>query len=236
MHPAFRPLCVFLLLASVVLAQGTRRLAPFTVMADTIPARAAFPTFVKLNPKNPTMKPEEAAATGQNLAQAIPQLHALAQQHGANLVVLIGAEHGISVPIEGVRRPLVILPDGPTVTAVFFRWDGAPSPTDSEKAIRFTTNPAPSDKYLPGDTIKKISENIGLKSAPANSDLATWVYLNLPRFVSDAIRYEFDTISIASTADASFQTVWLPGCDQPLKVSTTKPNLSVTIFKRLARE
>ena len=218
---------VFFTLATKAFAQ-----APATFLVNVIPASAKFAQYLTLNPQHPTMTPDEAVATGKNLEQALPQLRQAAQKFGANLIVLLGSEHGIAVPIGGLARPLVLRGDNPVITAVLFRWAGAPSPTDSEKSVHFTTSPVPDDKQLKGDTVMKINYSISLKSAPPGTELGTWVYLNISRFVADAVHHDFDTISLRSTDDPSFQNVWLPGCDAPLKVSRKNPELDVTIFRK----
>ena len=229
--------CILLSLATVAVAQGPTSNSypasarPVTFLVNVIPASARFAQYLTLNPQHPTMAPGEAAATGKNLEGALPQLRQAAQKFGANLVVLLGSEHGIPVPISGLNPPLVLRGDNPVITALLFRWPGAPSPTDSEKSIHFTTTPAPDDKPLHGDTVTKIHYSISLKAPAPGGELGTWVYLNLSRFVADAIHHDFDTVSLQPTADPSFQNVWLPGCDAPLKVSRTNPELSVTIFK-----
>jgi hypothetical protein len=73
---------------------------------------------------------------------------------------------------------------------------------------------------------------IELKAGPSGAPKAFWVYANISRFVKDAIGNGFDTVSVRSPEDAAGEDVWLPSCDEPAKVSVSKPELDVTLFKR----
>lgn len=53
--------------------------------------------------------------------------------------------------------------------------------------------------------------------------------------MKDAIGNGFDTVSVRSPQDAAGEDVWLPACDEPAKVSVSKPELDVTLYKRAVK-
>jgi hypothetical protein len=111
------------------------------------------------------------------------------------------------------------------VTALLFDWDGAAGLSDKERAVRFTTAAPP-----PG--VASIAYKIELKAGPTGVPKAFWVYANISRFVKDAIGNGFDTVSVASSQDPAGEDVWMPACDEPARVSVSKPELDVSLYKR----
>lgn len=198
--------------------------ADIKVMVDAIPASAKYVVHVKLGAKGNQLKPEEAADTGANLSQVCEQMQQFARTRGANLVVILGAEHGIEVPIKQTSQLLKLRPNDPSLAMILFRWDNPAPLTAAETHLRFTTQPPPAHT-------ENMNYKINLQAAPPGLEMATWLYGNIARFVNDATHHGFNTVSLRSTRDAKFENVWLPGCDEPVRVSLLKPELDVTIFK-----
>jgi len=178
------------------------------------------------------MDESEAAATGTNLAQAVDALSRAAEQRGANLVVLLGSDHGIPVPIAQANAYLMVRPNNPVVTALLLHYDDTRAISTAEQHVRVTTLPPPPDKDLPViGRVQKAHVSIPLQYITPGLPLDHWVYSNLLRFYAIAAKMGFDTISILSTKDPAFHEVWLPHCDKPLKVSIASPKLDVTIYR-----
>jgi hypothetical protein len=199
--------------------------SPVTILVDTIPASAKFVNFAQLALGSRVLEKSHAADVGGHLSKKFEEMTGVARQSGSNLLVVLSQEHGISVKIAQCDRPLVLKTSNAVVTILLFDWDGAPGLSDMEKAVRFTEAAPP-----PG--VPSITYKIELKTAPPGAPLAFWVYANISRFVKDGTGYGFDTVSVRSPEDAAGEDVWLPACDEPVKVSVSKPELDVTLYKR----
>jgi hypothetical protein len=198
--------------------------ADVAVLVNVIPADAKFVVHARLSSNGTHLAADEAAATGANLSQMLEQLRQDARQHGANLIVLLGSEHGVDVPIQQTAQPLKLRPEDPSVTVLLFRREKSAPPTPAESGMHFAVHAHPGKG-------ENINYKIALQSAPPGADLAFWLYMNIARFVTDATAHGFNTIALQSTTDPKFQDVWLPGCDDPVRVSLTKPELDVTLYQ-----
>jgi hypothetical protein len=199
--------------------------SPVTFLVNTIPASAKFVNFAQMTLGARPIGESQAADIGRDLSKSFDGMADLARQYGGNLVVVFSQEHGISVPIAQCDRPLVLKTANSVVTALLFDWDGAAGLSDKERAVRFTTAAPP-----PG--VASIAYKIELKAGPTGVPKAFWVYANISRFVKDAIGNGFDTVSVASSQDPAGEDVWMPACDEPARVSVSKPELDVSLYKR----
>ncbi len=198
---------------------------PVIFSVDIIPAEAKYVIYAQLKLGGHTIDQSNAREAGTVLSGLFAKLAVSARERGANLIVLLSPEHGIAVPIEQCDRALILRAVDPTATAVFFRWNPATGISERERQIRFSTSPPPK-------TGKSIHDSISLEINTAGVTKSYWTYANIARFVQEATAHGFDTIAMRSTNDSEFEEVWLPGCDEPLKVSTKKPELDVTLYKR----
>jgi hypothetical protein len=198
--------------------------AEVKVLVNVIPASAKYVIYVDLASKGNQLKPEEAADTGNNLSGLVEQLREAAKSRGANLIVVLGAEHGIDVPLKQTPQLLKLRANDPSLVIILFRWDALAPLTPAESRVRFTTQAPPTNG-------ENVSYKISLSLDTAGISKAYWLYGNISRFIADASARGFDTVALRSTNDARFENVWLPGCDEPVRVSLTKPELDVTIFK-----
>jgi hypothetical protein len=204
--------------------KSQRSLVRFLV--DEVPASAKFVAYAQLKMDGRTIDKSHAREVGEGLSKEFERMVDSARQKGANLIVLFSQAHGISAPIAQSERPLMLGSPDPVVTAVLFDWDSSAGLSNKEKAVRFTTEAPPRDK-------PNIQYKFELKVDTAGITESYWAYANIARFVKDAVDSGYDTVSIGSSQDAVGEDVWLPGCDTPLKVSNAKPELDVTIYKRV---
>jgi hypothetical protein len=139
--------------------------------------------------------------------------------------VLLSHEHGVVVPIRQDERPLILNPGKISITTLLFDWNSPTNLSEDEKRIRFVIN-----GQIEGRS--RINYTIGLKLDTTGNPKAGWVYGNISRFVKDAIKFELNTVSISSSKESLSDEVWLPGCDEPLKVALINPELKISVFNR----
>jgi hypothetical protein len=195
------------------------------VLVDTIPAQARYVREANAPMNGVTIPPGQERAFGKSLSHGIDQLIELARQAGANTVVLLSHGRGSAIPIEQSKDPLLLTPDAPRLSAILFDWAPTLRLTDKEKRVRFGIDMLPAGK-------DRIQQTITMELNTAGATMATWAYGNISRFAKEAVTHDLDAVSLRSSRDVQAEDVWLPGCDQPLKISRTKPTLEVTIFKR----
>lgn len=196
------------------------------VLVNVIPATAKYVIFADLKSERTSLDPSEADKVGAGLSQTFEELRNVARERGANLIVVLGSERGIAVPLRQAAQPLVLRPNDPSVTVILFQWDEAHPPSQAELGVRFTT-------HVPASVAGTSSRyTISLARDTTGQPKSAWVYTNISRFVADAVKGGFDTVAVSSTTDPKFDTVWLPGCDDPVRISLTKPELNVLLYKR----
>jgi len=152
----------------------------------------------------------------------------------ANLIVILTQAHGIAVPVRQVSQPLVLRRQNPVVTLLFFDWNPTKALSEREKGVRYFAEKGPQPAPPTGTVLVPTSINmsITLKVAPAQANMAPWAYLNFSRFVREAVARGFDSVVIKSSADHIGDDVWLPGCDNPVRISTATPELNVKAYRR----
>jgi len=187
---------------------------------NAIPADAKYVIYAELKLDGLTIQPGQEAQVGADLSRIIDQVFTLARERGANLVVLLSTQHGVDLPIKGCTSLLRVRPQNPVITAILFQ---SVSRGASVPNVRFTTQQA--------EESEGVAYKITLALDTAGVTKAYWTYGNISRFVAEAVKNRFDTISITSTSDKEFEEVWLPGCDEPLRVSLKKPVLDVHIYR-----
>jgi hypothetical protein len=198
---------------------------PVRFLVDVIPAEAKYVIYGQINLKGLVLSEANSAEVGNKLTNTCPGFVALARQRGANLVVFLSNETGIEIHVKPLDRPLILRAHDPVVTAILFQWAAAGKVDEKERSIRFTTT-------VPDHPTPSISYKIELKTDTAGITKSFWLYGNISRFVKDAVTHGFDTVAIRSSEDTATEDVWLPGCDEPLKVSLGHPVLDVLIFTR----
>jgi hypothetical protein len=166
---------------------------------------------------------QHATQTGAELSETFKQLFGIAREKGANLIVLFSNENGVDIPIRQCGTSLRLGATNPVITAVLFQCDPRVDFTACPK-IKFSTKPAPKD-------VDQISYTIDLMKDTAGISKSYWTYGNIARFVADAVSNKMDTIVLEHSTDEKCEDVWLPGCDQPVRISLEKPKLVVKIFK-----
>jgi hypothetical protein len=159
------------------------------------------------------------------VSHGIDELIQLARQAGANTIVLLSHGRGSAIPITQNTQPLLLRPDAPRLSAILFDWEPSLRLTDSEKRVHFVIDASPVGK----DSIR---QTITMELNTAGATMATWIYGNISRFVKLAVSNQLDTVSLRSSDEPLTEDVWLPGCDQPLKISRTNPTIEATVFKR----
>ena len=139
-------------------------------------------------------------------------------------MILFSNEHGVDIPIRQCASPLRLRSRDPRIVAVLFQSAQAAEPGNLAPRVRFTTR-------LAGTPKENIGYKITLAKDTAGVTRAYWTYGNIARFVADALERGLDTVTIKSTTDAPSEEVWLPGCDDPVRISLTHSVLDVTIYK-----
>ena len=198
--------------------------AKVRVLVNVIPGSAKFVTYAQMRLNGPPIVDGQAGPVGEMLSKQVDQLATLARQKGGNLIVLLSSEHGVAVPISQCERPIILARENPTMTAIVFAWDASAAISEKEERVHFVIN-------APEPDPPKINYTIGLKVDTAGVTKAYWAYGNISRFVNDAVRHDLDTVSLRSSQDSQCDEVWLPSCDGPLRISLSKPELTVTVFK-----
>ncbi|HZZ58058.1 MAG TPA: hypothetical protein VFE31_09525 [Opitutaceae bacterium] len=202
--------------------------APIVVLVDTIPLGARYVEHTLCTCPMPHLDASQAGAAAENIAELLPEAAAFARTQGANVLVLFGAEHGVPVPLPGVSDPVTLAFDHPGYVLVFFRCD---LPCRLPKIpVRFTTDLPPAAFKAQATAV---SYRVG-RDGGYSRTLASWVYGNLSRFMTQADQLGFDRISIPSAEGPDTEDVLLPGCDRPLRVSRDHPSLNVTIYRNKA--
>ncbi len=197
--------------------------AKITFAIDAIPPTAKYVIYAQATLDGVTLDRARATEAGAELSQTIDQLDGLAHEKGANLVVLFSNEHGVDLPIRQVDTPLRLRAVNPVLTAVLFQAGAAPA-NQAWRSVRFTTHPAEAKGAQIGYRIEMMRDTAGVTKA-------YWTYGNISRFVADAVAQHFDTVALENSADKDVEDVWLPGSDEPLKISVKKPVLVVTIYR-----
>lgn len=215
------PVSLFLILALSV--YGT------DVVVNSVPGDARFVNYAIIDWRGITITPETLKEFGDAVSKATRQGSEIASNAGADLVVLITPESGVIVPSSISGAEIRLRKKDPVLVAVFYKMKpGRKVPRES--AVRFTTTPFPETEGVSVDF--KITRTVDT----AGVTLSYWVYMNLPRFVTEANLRKFDTITIKSSDDPDSEEVWLPGCDVPLRVSKKKPVIECSIYKRKANQ
>lgn len=190
---------------------------------DTIPPDAKYVVYAELKLTGLTIDQTNVASVGEQLSHILTQIENLAKERGGNLAVILSNEHGIDIRLQQCAEPLRLRAVNPVVTVILFATKSGFVQTPGRTRPRFTTK-VPDGKYA------SVHYVISLKMDTAGVTKAYWTYGNIARFVSDAMKYGMDTIAIRSTTDEHYEEVNLPGCDEPVRISTTDPKLDVTIF------
>ena len=192
------------------------------VLVDVIPANAKYIDYAQLRiqelPDVNHLSNFSGAISNEiaKMAENVPSL-------GGNLLVLLSQAHGMQVPISQSKRPLILAPTKGAIVVLLFNWEGDGTVTKKETEIQFLINAE--TKTKPSMTYR-----IELKSRPEGEPLAFWVYMNISRFVKDALACNAKRISLNSTNDAEYEEVFLPSCDQTLRVSKKHPLLETSIY------
>jgi hypothetical protein len=203
-------------------------------LVNTVPADARYVIYAQMNLSGLTIAEGDVPQVSANLSASLDGMPGFARPRGANLIVILTQAHGIPVPVRQVSQPLVLRRTDPVVTLLLFDWDPAKGLGAGERRVRFYAGNGPQPAPPTGTVLAPTSINmsITLKSAPDHENLATWAYLNLTRFVKEAAARGFDSIVIKSSGDPVADDVWLPGCDEPVRISGTRPELNVTAYRR----
>lgn len=198
--------------------------AKVVLQVDTIPVDAKYVIYAEVNLKGLTIEPKDIAEVSDHLTQTCDQLAGMARQRGANLVVLLSNAHGADLRLRQCSQPLRLRSKDPRVLAILFQSASAQAGIESDSVVHFSTT-------MPPPATKGVSYTIGLQQDTAGITKAYWVYSNIARFVADADKYGLDTVALKSTSDEKYEEVPLPGCDESLRISTTKPELTAVIYK-----
>ena len=206
-------------------------------LVDVIPASAKFVVYGQMSLNGLTVDESRAAEIGAGISGAIERTTDYAREKGANLIVLLSQQHGVSVPIRQAGQPLVLRRHNPVVTLVYFTWDAAGGLSEGEKRIRFFAGEpfppaAPAPPAGGPRQATQIHCTISLEVNTARVSKSYWTYSNISRFVEIAVANGFDTIALKSPGGLVSEDVWLPSCDAPVRISRARPELDVTIFKR----
>ncbi len=203
-------------------------------LVNTVPAEAKYVIYAQMNLSGLTIAESDVPQVSANLSTTLDGMPDFARKQGANLIVILTQAHGIAVPVRQVPQPLVLLRQNPVVTLLLFDWDGTKGLRAGEKRMRFYARKGPQPAPPTGTVLVPTSINmsITLKVAPAQANKATWAYLNFPRFVREAVARGFDSVVIKSSADQVGDDVWLPGCDEPVRISNAVPELNVMAYRR----
>ncbi|HVU23306.1 MAG TPA: hypothetical protein VHE13_04215 [Opitutus sp.] len=218
-----RPLTLFALALGLA-----ARLGGTEIVSNTIPGGAKFLNYGTVDWKGRMVDAGNVNEFGDAVSHAALESKSAATKAGANLVVLVSPESGTIVPQTVLPGEVRLREHDPVLVALFLKVPDRWTPRSDGARIRYATRMQEISGYQSIDyKIEKVADSAGVS-------LAFWVYLNLPRFVAEAVANRYDTITIRSSKDADCEEVWLPGCDLPLRISRKNPVIDCTIYKRKA--
>ena len=196
--------------------------SPVYVLVDVIPATAKFIDYAQIRIQE-LPDPNHLSDFSRNISKEIAKMVEGVPSLGGNLLVLLSQAHGVQVPISQSTRPLMLAAKKGAIVALLFSWNGNGTTTKRETEIQFLIDAEPKTK-------PSMTYRIALESRPEGAPMGFWVYMNISRFVKDALACNANRISLKSTTDSEYEEVYLPSCDQTLKVSTKHPVLETSIY------
>jgi len=195
------------------------------VVVNAIPGSAQFVNYGVIDWKGATITSDALHDVSVAVSSATEQIKGVASKAGADLIVLIAPEHGVLVSQSVTSDEFRMRKEDPVLVAVFYKMGLGRGPTTEDRSVHFTTVAL---KKAAAESVKMKIEQV---KDTAGVTLSYWVYLNLPRFIAEAVAKGFDTVTIESSKDADCEEVWLPGCDVPLRISKEKPVIQCSIYK-----
>lgn len=194
------------------------------ITVDQIPSSGVFQNYGVLDWEGVDLNQVDldqfkSEAIDESLSGLVPMV----QDSGSNYIVLFsnGSKERKEFKIEGVTNPLLLDTQSPKLIAIWFK--------DAKAGSGHAFIPFVSKE--PEKPNGSIDFDISLEVNSAGVSLSHWVYLNLPKFMSEAVKIEASSIFIESTSDVDFEEVWLPQLETPIKLSKTNPKLHVEIIK-----
>lgn len=200
------------------------------VVVNSVPGDARFVNYGAIDWKGAPNVSASLTEFTAAVSKSTMQVRNVASRAGADLVVLICPQTGVVIPQSVVRHVVRLREKDPVLVAAFYKMNAGRKASPQEESVCFTTTLLARTQGVSVDM--KIERGVDT----AGVTLSYWVYMNLPRFVAEAAEKHLDTITIKSSEDAECEDVWLPGCDDPLRVSKKKPLIDCSIYNRRANK